>query len=207
MAEVAREEEAAVRSGFASRLRATRSSLGYTQEQMAYALGIQPARYSKYEIGRSEAPYGILLRIARLADVELDYLIGGELALRGRPPEPSAERLRELLDMLPTPAMVLDDHNRLLTHNYRYRDLHPDRPALLRRGTPQEVLARAWAYAQGCNEMEVEAFVRARLNPDLYRGSPVALRTGSKRLQFTEAITGRQRLVIITDLTELKPRA
>ena len=49
-------EPAQVRREFGRRLRAARLALGYTQEQMAYTLGIQPARYGKYEIGRSEGP-------------------------------------------------------------------------------------------------------------------------------------------------------
>ena len=193
-----------VRKEVGHRLRATRSSLGYTQEQMAYALGIQPARYNKYEIGRSEAPYEILIRIAHLANVDLDYVIAGQQGRLGRRREPQIEQLNELLQPLPIPAVLFDKARRLLAYNPLYKDAffaeHP--PRLLRRGTPQDVLIRAWAHAHGFSPSEVEAYVKARLNPKLYTQSPVELRVGPMRFQIAEAIDAEKRLVVITDLNQ-----
>ncbi len=65
-------------SHFGQRLKDLRRALDYTQEEMAHALGIRTARYSKYEVGRSEAPYEVLIKISRLTSVSIDYLVSGE---------------------------------------------------------------------------------------------------------------------------------
>jgi len=158
-------EPAHPRREFGRRLRAARLALGYTQEQMAYALGIQPARYGKYEIGRSEAPFDVLIRIAHLAKVDLDYLIAGQTGRLGRRAEPPHDQLSELVQMLPTAAVVFDRNGRLLTHNALFREqFFAEQPRLLKRGTPQEVMVRSWAYGQGLSEAKIEVLVRARLN-------------------------------------------
>ena len=82
---------------FAGRLKELRSALDYTQAEMAYALGILLPRYNKYEIGRSQPPFEILIRIANLTGVDLDYLIAGQMGRRGRRRESPADQLRELL--------------------------------------------------------------------------------------------------------------
>ena len=193
-----------VRKEFGRRLRATRSSLGYTQEQMAYALGINFARYNKYEIGRSEAPYDVLCRIAEVANVDLDYLIAGQNGRRGRRREVPADQLVELLQSVPVPAVIYDKHRRLLAHNARWRDtFFPNSPkGLLRPGTPQDVLIRAWAHAHGLSPGEVEACVSARLNSKLYTNNPVELQIRSKRFHIAETVEPNKRLVLITDLTD-----
>lgn len=194
-----------LRRTFAARLKAARAALGYTQEEMAYALGIQKARYSKYEIGRSEAPYDVLVKIAQLANVDLDYLIAGRIGRRGRRPEPPNEQLHELLQSLPTAAVVYDAYNTVLLYNSSYRaHFFPDQPRLLRRGTPQEVLVRGWAYAQGCSQAEVEDLVRKRLNPGRSANFPVEIRVGSKWLHIAETIEPNRRLVLVTDVTEFR---
>lgn len=188
------------RRQFGSRLRAARLSLGYTQEQMAYATGINLARYSKYEIGRSEPPHEILCRIADVADADLNYLITGEkrkiIGDGGAP----TDRLLELLPDMPIPAVVYDRQRRLMAHNEKWRDrFFPDQPkGLLRRGTPQEVLIRAWAHARGFNKSKIEAYVRARLGA----APAVELQIGSNRFHFAEAVDSKKRLVMITDLTD-----
>lgn len=193
-----------VRKEFGRRLRATRSSLGYTQEQMAYALGINFARYNKYEIGRSEAPYDVLCRIAQVADVDLNYLIAGKTGRRNRQRETPADQLVELLQALPIAAVIYDKHRRLMAYNARYRDLFfPDYPKkLLRRGTPQDVLIRAWAHALELDPTAIEACVDARLDSKRYAKNPVELQIGPKRLHITEKVEASKRLVLIADLTD-----
>lgn len=192
-----------VRKEFGRRLRATRFSLGYTQQQMAYALGINFARYNKYEIGRSEAPYDVLCKIVQVANVDLNYLITGQTGRRGRQRETPADQLVELLQVLPIAAVIYDKHRRLVAYNAIYRDLFfPDYPKkLLRRGTPQDVLIRAWAHAHEIDPAEIEACVDARLDSKRYAKSPVELQIGPKRLHIAEAVKANNRLVLITDLT------
>lgn len=187
------------RKEFGSRLRAARLSLGYTQEQMAYATGINLARYSKYEIGRSEPPYEVLCRIADVADADLNYLITGEKRKNIGDGGAPTDRLLDLLPDMPIPAVVYDRQRRLMAHNSSYRDqLFPDQPkGLLRSGTPQEVLVRAWAHTAGIDKTKIEACVRARLDTT----APMELKAGSSHLHITEAVDSQKRLVMINDLT------
>ena len=196
-------EPAQLRREFGRRLRAARLALGYTQEQMAYALGIQPARYGKYEIGRSEAPFDVLIRIARLAKIDLDYLIADQTGRLGRRAEPPHEQLHELVQILPTAAVVFDRNSRLLTYNALYREhFFAAQPRLLKRGTPQEVMVRSWAYGQGLSDAEVEVVVRARLNPPPTPMSSSRLRVGSRSFHVAETIDPEWRLVLINDLSK-----
>jgi transcriptional regulator with XRE-family HTH domain len=196
-------EAAHPRHDFGRRLRAARLALGYAQEKMASALGIRPARYGKYEIGRSEAPFEVLIRIARLTKVDLDYLIAGQSGRLGRRAGPPHEWLRELMQILPTAAVVFDRKGRLLTHNALYREqFFAEQPRLLKRGTPQEVMVRSWAYGQGLSEAEVEVLVRARLNPPPTPMSSGRLRVGSRSFHVAETIDPEWRLVLINDLSK-----
>jgi transcriptional regulator with XRE-family HTH domain len=194
-------EPAHLRREFGRRLRAARRALGYTQERMAYALGIRPARYGKYEIGRSEAPFDVLIRIARLAKVDLDYLIAGQSGRLGRRVEPFHEQLSEIVHILPTAAVVFDRHGRLLTCNALYREqFFAGQPRLLKRGTPQEVMVRSWAHGQELSDAEIEVFVRTRLNPPPTPMSSSRLRVGPRSFHVAETIDPEWRLVLINDL-------
>lgn len=188
------------RKAFGGRLRATRLSLGYTQEQMAYALGINPARYNKYEIGRSEPPYDILGRIADVADADLNYLITGHE--RAGSSQTPIDRLVDLLPDMPMPAVVFDRERRLMAHNADWRDkFFPDQPkGLLKRGTPHEVLIRAWAHARDLTSPEIEALVQARLSAS----APTEIQVRSTRFYFAETVDAQKRLILITDLPETK---
>lgn len=193
-----------IRKEFSRRLRAARTSLGYTQEQMAYALGINFARYNKYEIGRSEAPYDVLCRIAQVADVDLNYLIVGQVGRRGRRREAPDDQLAELLQAIPAPAILYDKDRRLIGYNNHWRDVFfPDHPkGLLRRGTPQEVLIRAWTHTLGLGPSEIQAYVKTRLNSRLYAKAAVEMQVGPRRLHIAETAETNKRLVLITDLTD-----
>ena len=191
-----------IRRNFGRRLRDLRASLGYSQEEMAYALGIRAPRYSKYEIGRSEAPYEILLKIANLTGVDLDYLIVGHSGRGGRRPESPEDRLREVLNVVPMAAVLYDSHGKLRSCNKTYLEaFFPDRPSFAKPGTALEVLARAWGNANGFEPEEIESFIQKRLDRETFENSPVELRVGPKTLQFAEAIEDDFRLVLITDVT------
>ncbi len=193
------------RRNFGRRLKDLRASLSYSQEEMAYALGIQAPRYSKYEIGRSEAPYEILLRIANLTGVDLDYLVVGRSGRGGRRSESPEDQLREFLNIVPTAAILYDSHGKLRYCNKTYlAAFFPDRPSFAKPGTPLEVLARAWGNANGFKSEEIESFIQKRLDPEAFENSPVELRVGPKTLQFAETNDDDFRLVLITDVTSLR---
>ncbi len=193
------------RRNFGRRLKDLRASLSYSQEEMAYALGIQAPRYSKYEIGRSEAPYEILLRIANLTGVDLDYLVVGHSGRGGRRPESPEDQLREFLNIVPTAAILYDSQGKLRYCNKTYLAVFfPDRPSFAKPGTPLEVLARAWGNANGFKSEEIERFIQKRLDREAFENSPVELRVGPKTLQFAETIDDDFRLVLITDVTSLR---
>ena len=194
-----------IKSAFGHRLKDIRSSLAYTQEEMAHALGISGARYSKYEIGRSEAPYEVLIRLAHLTGTDLNYLIAGQRGRAGRRPEPVKEQLRDLLKTLPVPALVYDKRDCLAVHNEHYiATFFPEHPKLARIGTPLEKLIRLWAYSRGFDPLETEQFIRFRLDRDLYRDGSVPLQIGQTTLQYSETIDASTRLVLIIDVTQFK---
>lgn len=46
------------------------------QTQVARILGMSQTGYSKYEIGENDIPTTILIKLARLYDTSVDYLLG-----------------------------------------------------------------------------------------------------------------------------------
>ncbi len=191
-----------IRLAFGRRLRAVRTSLAYTQSQMARALGIQTARYSKYEIGRSEAPYDVLVKIARLAETSLDHLLIGRKA-ETQPPGPgSPSALQEFVDALPLAAVIYDDGNRLMGCNRVFEQtFFPDSPHIVRRGTPQEFLLRSWAYSQGHGPLVTETFVQERLSRRRGPTAHFAVRLGEQVIRIAEAWHENLKLVLVTDLS------
>jgi transcriptional regulator with XRE-family HTH domain len=190
-----------IRRAFGQRLRAMRTGLGYTQEQMAQALGIQSARYSKYEIGRSEAPYEVLVKIASLAGVSLDYLIAGKEADLEAVDAGRHKELREFVDVLPLATVVYDDTNRLYGCNRAFqRTFFPDSPHIVRPGTPREFLLRSWAYAQGHDPATTESFVQERLSRQAAPGVQFEISLGNHVLRIAETLHKNLKLVLVTDL-------
>lgn len=193
---------AEIRLAFGRRLRALRTSLAYTQNQMARALGIQPARYSKYEIGRSEAPYEVLVKIAALAGTSLDYLITGRTSAHEPADVWSQAVLRRFVDVLPLATVVYDEGNRLYGWNRVFQQMFfPESPHIIRPGTPREFLLRSWAYSQGHDPLATEAFVRERLEDRPESGGPVEVRLGQQVLRVAESRHGNLKVVLVTDLT------
>ena len=58
------------------RLRELREQKGWTQRQLAEQLGMQQPQYFRYEQGMRDAPSEMLIRLANLYGVSVDYLLG-----------------------------------------------------------------------------------------------------------------------------------
>lgn len=58
------------------RIRQLRESRGLTQGEIADMLHITRMAYNNYELGKREMPYTVLIDIADLYDVSIDYLLG-----------------------------------------------------------------------------------------------------------------------------------
>ncbi|MBQ2862688.1 MAG: helix-turn-helix transcriptional regulator [Clostridia bacterium] len=65
-----------MREKLAQRLKALRKERGYTQLQVAVYCDITEKAYQNYELMTREPRLEILLRIAELYGVSLDYLVG-----------------------------------------------------------------------------------------------------------------------------------
>ena len=68
-----------LRAAFARRLEAARIAAGYeTMRDFALALGIEQARYRRWEAAETEPDLHHLQKISRLTGVSLDTLVSGE---------------------------------------------------------------------------------------------------------------------------------
>ena len=189
-----------VRQGFGRRLKAVRRALGRTQEGFARLLGIHPARYSKYEIGRSEAPYDVLIKISKLAGISLDYLIAGEETAPSAPELSPGERLIVALSHLPAAAAVFDRHDRLIGWNDAYsRTFFPEDPTVMRAGVTRDFLARAWAYTNGIDPLETEAFVRERRVQPQRSNTSVRVQLGEHPFHLLESQYSEYKLVVVAE--------
>ena len=61
---------------FGKRLREVRKSKKITQQELADRLGIKRNTYSDWENGKTEPTFEILVKLADLFDVSLDWLFG-----------------------------------------------------------------------------------------------------------------------------------
>ncbi|HEU4805194.1 MAG TPA: helix-turn-helix transcriptional regulator [Nitrobacter sp.] len=68
---------------FCARIQRLRVERGWTQEQMATAIGVPHERYKKYET-RSPMPLYLLPRFAMQVDREIEYLVTGKVTVPGR---------------------------------------------------------------------------------------------------------------------------
>ncbi|MDE5769607.1 MAG: helix-turn-helix domain-containing protein [Oscillospiraceae bacterium] len=62
------------------RIRALRKQAHLTQQEMASLLGISRRTYANYERGVHAMPVEVLVCIADIFDVSLDYLVGRQLS-------------------------------------------------------------------------------------------------------------------------------
>ncbi len=58
------------------RIRDLREDRDWTQAQVANFLGVRQTTYSKYELGKILVPIDMLIKLADLYRVSLDYLVG-----------------------------------------------------------------------------------------------------------------------------------
>lgn len=58
------------------RLRDLREDKEMTQKQLAKYLGMSQTGYSKYETGENDIPTDILIKLSRLYNTSIDYLLG-----------------------------------------------------------------------------------------------------------------------------------
>ncbi len=58
------------------RIRDLREDKELTQTQVAKYLGMSQTGYSKYETGENDLPTTILIKLARLYNTSIDYLLG-----------------------------------------------------------------------------------------------------------------------------------
>lgn len=58
------------------RLRDLREDHDLSQKKLSARLGMSQTGYSKYETGENDIPTDILIKLSRLYDVSIDYLLG-----------------------------------------------------------------------------------------------------------------------------------
>lgn len=61
---------------FCERLKELRTRHGYSQNELAKAIGVERTRYNKWETTGSEPSFAVLVQIADFFDVTTDYLLG-----------------------------------------------------------------------------------------------------------------------------------
>ncbi len=79
-----------------------RRSRGYSQQKIADKLGLSRQTYSNYELGKREAPYEILLRLANFFGVTVDFLLND-----------SAENLENNSGSMPINCISIEDIPRI----------------------------------------------------------------------------------------------
>jgi len=62
-------------SVFSDNIRVLRNKKNLSQQSFAESLGMSRVRYSKYEDGRSEPPYEILITISKFFHISIDLLL------------------------------------------------------------------------------------------------------------------------------------
>lgn len=63
---------------FSSRLKGIRAGLGYSQKDFAESIGVSGGFLSEVESSKSAAGYTLLFNIARVHDVNLNFLVHGQ---------------------------------------------------------------------------------------------------------------------------------
>jgi transcriptional regulator with XRE-family HTH domain len=82
---MAQNEETTFVDALCRRVGELRRSRGWTQEQMALALGVPLDRYKKYEV-RSPLPMYLIERFATIVGRDIEYIVTGKTTGRRRGP-------------------------------------------------------------------------------------------------------------------------
>lgn len=109
VASAAHELRGSAMAGFPERLKAARTGLGLTQEQLAFELNVTKASISAWENGREGPGFRLLPAIHRVLGVSLDFLICGE----GGEAEPTTSAPEKLTTRNETEAELLRAFRRL----------------------------------------------------------------------------------------------
>ena len=59
-----------------ARLKECRKNAGYTQTQVAEILLMPQQQYSRFESGKYELNYSLIVKLCKLYDISSDYLLG-----------------------------------------------------------------------------------------------------------------------------------
>ena len=138
-------------------------------------------------------------------DVSLDFLVSGEPDTEHVRSDPSLNDLKRLIGALPTPAVIYDGDNRLTGFNDGFASTFFARcPGLLRLGTPQEVIVRAWAYSHDYGDVEVDRLVDVRLRHNVEPPRLAEVRLTYHRLHISEKRQSDWRLVLLSDVTQIR---
>ncbi|MFT8889673.1 MAG: helix-turn-helix transcriptional regulator [Ethanoligenens sp.] len=58
------------------RIRSLREDADWNQTQVAKQIGMSQTGYSKYETGENDIPVAVLMKLAKLYNTSIDYLVG-----------------------------------------------------------------------------------------------------------------------------------
>ena len=58
------------------RIRELREDADLSQTKLAHKLGMSQTGYSKYETGENDIPTAVLIKLSKLYDVSVDYMLG-----------------------------------------------------------------------------------------------------------------------------------
>ena len=83
-----------------SRIRARRTHMGLTQEELAASLGISNQQVQKYETGANRVSAARLFELAQLMNVELGYFFEGVGPLESASPVAHAGKNRMAIDLV-----------------------------------------------------------------------------------------------------------
>lgn len=78
------DREAAFNDALCARVKTLREGLGWSQDQMATALGIPYDRYRKYEY-RTPIPHYLIEQFSEIVGCKIDYVLTGKSGRRRRP--------------------------------------------------------------------------------------------------------------------------
>ena len=106
------------RSVFSERLRMLRKSNNLTQKQVAQSLSIDRSTYAYYEIDKTKPDYDTLVRISRIFNVSVDFLLGRDASASvtlhdNHYPRDNTETSRSLVDLTQEELAFLNIYRQL----------------------------------------------------------------------------------------------